>query len=98
MTAVAEAHKQATDAIGKATALYDGWFARLSSPDEKNAVVPIVAVIRERALMNALGNGTALLVVKLHASGGSYPTKKNIWTAFGTMPFSTWAAPWRVSR
>lgn len=87
ITAAAEAHRQAADAIGKATALYDGWFARLSSPDEKSTAVPIVAVIRERALMNALDNGRALLVVKLHASGGSYYTKRNIWTALGRMPF-----------
>lgn len=87
MTAAAEAHRRAADAIGKATALYDSWFGKLSSPDEKSSVVPIVAVIRERALMNALDNGRSLLVVKLHASGGSYYTKKNIWTVFGTMPF-----------
>ena len=87
MAAVAAAHQGAADAIGKASALYDSWFGKLSSPDEKTSVVPIVAVIRERALMDALDKGRSLLVVKLHASGGSYYTKKNIWTAFGTMPF-----------
>ena len=87
MAAVAAAHQGAADAIGKASALYDSWFSKLSSPDEKTSAVPIVAVIRERALMDALDSGRSLLVVKLHASGGSYYTKKNIWTAFGTMPF-----------
>ena len=43
MTAAAEAHKRATDAISKATALYDTCFDKLSSPSENSAVVPIVA-------------------------------------------------------
>jgi hypothetical protein len=87
MTAAAEAHKRASDAIGKAIALYDSWFDKLSSPKENSAVVPIVAVIREQAMMKALDGGRALLVVKLHAAGGSYYAKKNIWTVFGGMPF-----------
>jgi hypothetical protein len=87
MTAAAEAHQHASDGVGKANALYDSWFSKLFSPDEKSSLVPIVAVIRERALMNALDGGRSLLAVRLHASGGSYYTKKNIWTVFGTMPF-----------
>lgn len=87
MTAAAEAHQRASDAIGKASTVYDSWFNKLSSPDEKSSLVPIVSVIRERALMSALDGGRTLLSVKLHASGGSYYTKKNIWTVFGTMPF-----------
>lgn len=87
MTAAAEAHKRASDAIGKAIALYDSWFDKLSSPEKNSAVVPIVAVIREQAMMKALDGGRALLVVKLHAAGGSYYAKKNIWTVFGGMPF-----------
>ena len=87
MTAAAEAHKKAADAIRRAIGLYDSWFQRLSSPDEKSAVVPIVAIIKERAMMKVLNNGRSLLVVKLHASGGSYYTRKNIWTVFGGMPF-----------
>ena len=87
MTAAAEAHNKATSASRKATALYDSWFDKLSSTDDKTAVAPIVAVIKERTMMNALKSGRSLLVVKLHASGGSYYTKKNIWTVFGGMPF-----------
>jgi hypothetical protein len=87
MTAAAAAHQRASDGIGKATTLYDSWFDKLSSPDEKSSLVPIVSVIRERALTSALDGGRSLLSVKLHASGGSYYTKKNIWTVFGGMPF-----------
>jgi hypothetical protein len=85
MTAAAESHQRASDAVGKANALYDSWFSKLSSLDEKSSLVPIVSVIRERALMSALDGGRSLLAVKLHASGGSYYTKKNIWTVLGTM-------------
>jgi hypothetical protein len=87
MTAAAEAHKRASDAIRKAIALCDSWFDKLSSRGGNSAVVPIIAMIREQAMMKALDGGRALLVVKLHAAGGSYYTKKNIWTAFGGMPF-----------
>jgi hypothetical protein len=87
MTATAESHQRASDAVGKANALYDSWFSKLSSLDEKSSLVPIVSVIRERALMSALDGGRSLLAVKLHASGGSYYTKKNIWTVLGAMPF-----------
>ena len=87
MMAAAEAHKHAADAIHKAIALYDSWFNKLLSPDEKTTVVPIVAVIREKSMRDALGKGRSLLITKVHASGGSYYAKKNIWTVFGGMPF-----------
>lgn len=87
MAAAAEAHQHAAKELLTSVALYDSWFARFSSSDEKLAAVPIVAVIREQAIMNALNQGRSLLVAHLHASGGSYYTKKNIWTAFGGIPF-----------
>jgi hypothetical protein len=87
MRAAAEAHQYAAKALLNSITLYDSWFARLSSSDEKLAAVTIIAVIREQAIMNALNRGRSLLVAHLHASGGSYYTKKNIWTVFGGMPF-----------
>jgi len=86
MLSTGDAHARAADAIRKATAAYDSWFAKQSSPNDKN-VVPIAAVIREQSLMTALERGRSLLVVKVHASGGSYYTKKNLWTGLGFMPF-----------
>jgi hypothetical protein len=83
-----EAHKKASETIAKTTALYDSWFARLSSMDEKSSIVPIVAVIREQALKTALNGGKDLLAVKVHAASGGYYTKKNICTTlFGAIPF-----------
>ncbi|WP_316224886.1 MULTISPECIES: hypothetical protein [unclassified Bradyrhizobium] len=87
MAAAAETHQHAAKELLTSAALYDSWFARLSSSDEKLAAVPIVAVIREQTIINALTNGRSLLVAHIHASGGSYYTKKNIWTVFGGMPF-----------
>jgi hypothetical protein len=87
MSAAAEAHTHAADVAYNAIALYDSWFDKLSFRDEKTSVVPIVAVIRERSMMDALSNGRSLLITHIHASGGSYYAKKNIWTVFGGMPF-----------
>ena len=86
-TAASERHTHAAEGLRNAIALYGAWFTSLSSFDSQAAVAPMAAVIREHALMQALGDGRSLLLTKLHASGGSYYTKKNILTALGAMPF-----------
>lgn len=87
MTAVAEAHEEAVTEVRNASELYDRWFEKLLTADDKTSVIPIASVVRERALMDTLRNGKSLLAVKLHGASGSFYTKKNIWTVFGRMPF-----------
>ena len=70
------------------TSTYDGMFGKLASADDKG-VVPIAVVLKEAAIAQALETtGTHLLIVKVHKSGGSYITEKNLWSALGAMPFS----------
>jgi hypothetical protein len=82
----AEAHKAAAQSWKAAIALYEGVFAKLTAADDK-ALTPLTVVIREAVAVDALAAGTQLLLVKLHATGGGYYTKKNMLTFFGGMPF-----------
>lgn len=82
----AKTHKATADAWKTAVGLYDGFFSKLTTTDDKGAV-PLTNVIREGVVAKALMNDDLLLLVKLQQSGGAYYTKKNIGTFFGTMPF-----------
>ncbi len=79
-------HRAAADALEGAATLADGLFAKLGTPDDKGAI-PLVAATREAAIQDALSQGSYLLAVKLHRSGGANYTKSNMWTFFGGMPF-----------
>jgi hypothetical protein len=80
-------HKDASDALKAAIGVYEGFFNKLSGPDDKGQV-PLVTVIREDVLADVLAkDGSLLLVVKLQKSGGSYYTKRNLWTIFTGMQF-----------
>jgi hypothetical protein len=82
----AKKHKDAADAWKAAMGLYDSFLSKLIAADAKGAV-PLVSVIQEEIIADLLLNENFLLLVKLHASGGAYYTKKSIWTLLGRMPF-----------
>jgi len=78
-------HKEAQAAWKKTVDLYDAFFAKMITMDEKGNV-PLAQVMKEEAFNSALSNGM-LLVTKLQAHGGSYYSANNILTAFGALPF-----------
>jgi len=82
----AKAHKDAADAWKAALAVWDSFFTRLTTADDKG-VIPLANVVRDGVVADALCQDNLLLVVKLQKSGGAYYTKKNMWTFFGCMPF-----------
>ncbi len=85
LTAGYKKHSEAEGALKGAGALFDAFFGKLTSADEK-ANVPIARVLREAALADVLTGGGYLLVVKLQSAAGSYYSVKNMWTFFGGMP------------
>lgn len=82
----AKLHKVAADAWKAAIGLYDSFFSKLTTADDKGAV-PLTNVIREGVVAEVLSKDNLLLLVKLQKFGGAYYTKKNMWTFFGGMPF-----------
>jgi hypothetical protein len=71
------------DRLKTATGAYDTILNRLMAPDEATG-----AMLRDLAVWNGLTkDGGRLLVLKVQRAGGSNYTKKNLWTAFGAMPF-----------
>ena len=80
-----KAHKNASDAWKAAAALYDSFFSKLTTADDKG-VAPLTTVIRDAVIADSLSKGNLLLISKLQKSGGAYYTKKNMWTFFGGMP------------
>lgn len=77
-------HKEAAASLRQAVALFDTWFGKLSTQDDKGSV-PIVSIIKEQAIHEEIDNGH-LLVLKIQKSGGGYLVKKNLWTFFGGIP------------
>jgi len=68
--------------------LYDGLLTKLTTPDDK-AKVPLAAIIQQDAVRSALQGGANLMTAKISSAGGTYYTRKNLWSFFGTMPFFT---------
>lgn len=82
----AATRKAAAEAVKAGISVYDAFFTKLVTTDDKGTVA-LTNVIREESLANALKANGLLLFVKVHKSGGAYYTKKNLWTFFGGMPF-----------
>jgi len=82
----AKVRKDAADALKAVINVYDAFYAKLVTADDKGALA-LTNVIREAVLADALQNGDLLLLVKVHKLGGAYYTKKNLLTFFGGMPF-----------
>jgi hypothetical protein len=79
--------RQVADKWRALLSLYDSHFAKLGTPDDKGNI-PAAVLAKESAISEALKARNAhLLAVKTQKSGGSYYTKKNMWTFFGAMPF-----------
>ncbi len=80
--------KTAADQAKIALTLYDGLMAKITTPDDK-AQVPLTAIIQQDAVQTALAGGARLMTAKVSTVGGSYYTRKNLWSFFGCMPFFT---------
>ena len=78
--------KTAADQAKAAIALYDGLITKLTTPDDK-AKVPLAAIIQQDVIHTALSGGASLLTAKISSAGGTYYTRKNLWSFFGGMPF-----------
>jgi murein L,D-transpeptidase YcbB/YkuD len=77
------------DAIVKATAAvqsYTGLTTAISSTAADNPL-PLSAIIKQKALASAFGSSDHGLFLTMYSANGGYYTKKNLWTAFGAMPF-----------
>ncbi|HBL26396.1 MAG TPA: hypothetical protein DD490_06130 [Acidobacteria bacterium] len=81
----ASLHKEAGDTLRAAVALYDGFLSKLTATNDKG-LVPLTQVVRDSVVADSLAKGALLLIVKLQKSGGTFYTKKNLWTFFGGMP------------
>lgn len=82
----AKTHKAAADTWKAAIGLYDSFFSKLTTVDDKG-VAPLANVIRDGVVADVLLKDNLLLLVKLQKFGGAYYTKKNMLTLFGGMPF-----------
>lgn len=78
--------KTSADQAKAAIALYDGLITKLTTPDDK-AKVPLAAIIQQDVVHTLLSTGSSLLTAKISSAGGTYYTRKNLWSFFGGMPF-----------
>jgi hypothetical protein len=77
--------KGVAEALRAAMGIFDTWFTKLSTADDKG-VIGLVTIAKEKAIVEQLANGGKLLALKVQKAGGAYMTKKNLWTLFGGMP------------
>ncbi len=89
--------KQLTDGAAKlkdlaasgknVVAACDAFLTKLTTADDKSKV-PLAIIAQQRAVREQLSKGGAVLMTaKVSSAGGTYYTKKNMWTFFGAMPF-----------
>lgn len=78
--------KDALEFAKTAQTLYDAFYARLTSGDDKGQL-PLDTVIRQNTVHAQLQQGAPLLAVRIDQAGGTYYTRKNMWSFFGGMPF-----------
>lgn len=86
MAAAATELKAALDQGKAAVALYDSFITKTSTADDKGKV-PLTVAIQQDAVRQMLKDGAALLTAKISVAGGTYYTRKNLWSFFGSMPF-----------
>ncbi|MEA2599235.1 MAG: hypothetical protein QOF89_227 [Acidobacteriota bacterium] len=83
----AKLHQDASDAQKAVATFYDDFFKRLTTASDKG-LTPLTQVVRDAVVHKLLSNdSTRLLLIKMQSSGGSYYTRKNLWTFFGGKPF-----------
>jgi len=80
--------KTASDQGKVTVSLYDGFLTKLTTPDDK-AKLPLAAIIQQDAVRSALKGGANLMTAKISSAGGTYYTRKDLWSFFGRMPFFT---------
>ncbi|HEV2274912.1 MAG TPA: hypothetical protein VGR96_12150 [Acidobacteriaceae bacterium] len=68
--------------------LYDSLITKITTADEK-AKLPLAGIIQQEGVRGALRDGANLMTVKISSAGGTYYTRKNLWSFFGAMPFYT---------
>jgi hypothetical protein len=77
------------EALGTAKAAmsrFDTFMEKLTTPDDKGKL-PLAAILQQAAIGEALRQGAFLMSAKVSSTGGTYYTRKNLWSFFGTMPF-----------
>ncbi len=78
--------RNALELAKAAQALYDTFSAKLAGGDDKNPF-PLNTIIQQNTVGNLLRQGSRLLAVRIEKAGGTYYTRKNLWSFFGGMPF-----------
>ncbi len=78
--------KRAKQNLESSVAIFSDFYNKLLT-STADGPPPITSVIKETVLQRALDDGSCLVALKIHESGGSYFTKKNMLTFFGGMPF-----------
>jgi hypothetical protein len=76
--------KEAAAGLAAAIAVYDSWFGKLATVDDKGGSL-LGNIVQEQSLAVAIQGGY-LLVLKVQKAGGGYLIKKSLWTFFGGMP------------
>ncbi len=78
--------RDALEIAKAAQALYDTFSAKLAAGDDKNPF-PLNTILQQNTVRNLLRQGSRLLAVRIEKAGGTYYTRKNLWSFFGGMPF-----------
>ncbi len=76
--------KEATAGLTAAIAVYDSWFGKLATVDDKGGSL-LGNIVQQQSMAVAIQDGY-LLVLKVQKAGGGYLIKKSLWTFFGGMP------------
>lgn len=84
---VVDIYQRAVAAHQTAQKSFDDFFSSLGSPDSNNIAL-ISKIMDEKYTSDLVSDGANILIVNVHAAGGSSYTKKNLWTFFGRLPFS----------
>lgn len=80
-------HEQKRDRLNSIISRFDIFVGQLTSLDEKNKAW-MQNIVEQLFLIKAAEKEEAvILVADLQYAGGSYYTRKNLWTVFGSMPF-----------
>lgn len=78
--------KADTNQASTAMMAYDLFLTKLGTLDA-NGTVPLANIMQLDLLDTTLAHQGYLLSAKITSSGGSYYTRRNMWTLFGGMPF-----------
>lgn len=80
-------HQVVLEKLNAAISIYDAFFNTLTEVKEGKTTNNLTDLVMTDFMINKLKDGDLLLLVNLTSAQGSYYTKKNLWTFFGSMPF-----------